>query len=559
MKVHSSMQKGDLGVARLVRSAWRFGAGQPVFHWNGTDVIQTDMRQTAVRALRLMSVMAGEAVKRGDRIATFCGTTIEHLEAYLAIPASGAVLHALNVRMSDQDLADMVHAQGDKVLLLDHPLAERFATLAPLLSGSALRLVLVTGGGQMPQFDGWDVPVRSYEQALAEAQDVDPMSLEDLPEDQTAAICHTGGTTGQPKAVAYSHRAVWLQAMTLCTADSLALSRRDVALLAVPFYHVNGWGLPYAAMMAGAGLALPGATFKPEVLDRMMHHGAVTIAAGVPTIWTDLLKHLTAMRGALPPTLTRLATGGAVVPARLIESFEQRDVMVLQAWGMTETCSMSVVGRATRRSTGAGQPPLGFPGNVIELRVVGPDGNECIAGSDIPGEVQARGATVIREYLGADAPGSFDGEWLRTGDIGLIDRNGALTLTDRLKDAIKSGGEWIPAPMLEDALRSLDGIADAAVIACPDERFQERPLAVLVLDDAATIDPDTVRAKLRDLVPSWWIPDRLSVLPELPRTTLGKPDKLILRQMLQAGTLPDYSQTTSDSTPQTQLLNERNY
>ncbi|WP_163851686.1 AMP-binding protein [Pseudooceanicola aestuarii] len=537
--MQSTMQMGDLGVARILRHAWRFGASRPVHYRDGTATATTDMHHTAGRAARLGAALAGLGLGPGDRVATFCAATLTHLEAYLAVPSHGMVLHALNIRMGDADLARMIHDHGDRVLILDHDLAARFATLAPLLADSTLELVVVAGAGgaALPAFPGLDLPIRCHEDLLASVPVPDVLALPDPAETSAAAICHTGGTTGRPKAVAYSHRAVWLQALSLCLADGLAIGRDDVALLAVPFYHVNGWGLPYAAAMSGAGLALPGGSFRAEILHGMMQDCDVTIAAGVPTIWTDLLGHLDGAGVDLPAPLMRIATGGSMVPAALIEGLSRRGVGVLQAWGMTETASMSVIGAPGDATSGPA--PVGHPWPGLELRVVDTTGQAIAPGETVTGEVQVRGACVIDGYLGATEAATDPDGWFATGDIGRIASDGALVLTDRLKDAVKSGGEWIPAPLLEDAIRNVPGIADAAIIACPHERFQERPFAVVVLRPGAVFDRDGAENRLRAAVPGWWLPEGWAVLDALPRTTLGKPDKIALRALLAAGAFDD--------------------
>ncbi|WP_026759044.1 AMP-binding protein [Sediminimonas qiaohouensis] len=531
----STMQTGDLGVARLLRAAARFGAKRPVHFWTGDEPASTDMQRLVDRSSRLGVALLNIGLVPGDRVATMCAATPEHCEAYFGVPSHRLVLHALNIRMSDADLCRMLVDCGDRVLIIDRSQWDRFRTLAPGLAQSNLELILLTGGAPLPKDSGLGIAVGSYEEFLHGIEPTDTMALPDPDEEETAAICHTGGTTGQPKAVAYSHRSIWLQAAGLCLADSLALSRRDVALLAVPLYHVNGWGLPYAALMCGSGLALPGETFQPAVLHALMEDCGVTIAAGVPTIWTDYIKHVEMCSLEMPACLTRIATGGAVVPSQLVEHLVDAGIEVLQAWGMTETSSMSVVGRATSGSDGE-PAPVGYPSPIVELNT----------SSTPSGEVLIRGACVTGHYLGADTPATDADGWLPTGDIGNLRPDGALVLTDRLKDAIKSGGEWIPAGLLEDAIRNVDWIEDVAVIAQPHERFQERPLAVTVLKKGARFDCEHMEASLRASVPSWWLPESWCLLDTLPRTTLGKPDKLVLRSMLAAGQLSHVENHNTD-------------
>ncbi|MBE2275482.1 MAG: AMP-binding protein [Rhodobacteraceae bacterium] len=536
MTIESTMQHGQLGVAAILRMALRHGTGSDVISQRKGRRSRTRLKSCAERALRLGAALMAQGLRPGDVVATFCNAETEHFEAYLGVPARGMVLHPLNLRMHDSDLADCLRVTGDRVLILSREHLARFASLAPHLAETALELIVITGEGPLP---ACAVPVARYETLLSTAPAELPGDLPDVAETAAAAICHTGGTTGKPKAVVYSHRSIWLQALSLTAANSVGLSRRDTLLAAVPLFHVNGWGLPFAAVMAGANLILPGAVFRPDVLNAFMDDCDVTVAAGVPTIWTDLMELRKTAGAPRFRTLARLATGGAVVPRALSNAMAEQGVEIIQAWGMTETSSMSVLGRIEPDATpGLGAPvPVGYPMPGIEMRVVDPDGAPLPHDGAAAGELQVRGACVARCYLGAEAPASFDGGWFRTGDIGRIDAQGRILLTDRLKDAIKSGGEWIAAPVLEDALRSLPGISDAAVIAMEDARFQERPLAVLVCADGRLPDIDDLRLRLKSLVPSWWVPDAWSLSATLPRTGLGKPDKAALRAQYAAGAL----------------------
>lgn len=540
MEIESTMQTGALGVARLLRYAIANGANAPVTSLREGQRFETNQRSTAERALRLSAALRQRGIAPGDVVATFCSTGVEHWEAYLGVPTQGAILHALNMRMADDDLAMMVHKLGDRALIVEREQATRFARLAPLLKDSSLSLVVVSGEGPVEPFDGLPVETISYESLLGEVAPPNAAALEDPEETAAAAICHTGGTTGRPKTVVYSHRSIWLQALNLCLTNSLGLSRSDVALLAVPLYHVHGWGLPYAAVMAGSGLVLPGAALRPEVLNGLIEDCGVTIAAGVPTIWTDLIAHRERLGAGRFRSLTRLATGGAVVPQQLIDKMMALGVGLIQAWGMTETSSMSVIGHvseAERNLPSGQQRAVGYPLCGLEMRVVDERGVVVPNDGSTTGELQIRGACVTARYFGENSDAAFDSDWLKTGDIGYIDTLGRMTLTDRLKDAIKSGGEWIPAPVLEDALRTLPQVYDAVVIARPDVRWQERPFAVIVPEHGAVCDFEAMRAALTGLVPGWWIPDSWGSLEALPRTSLGKPDKAALKRMLAAGEL----------------------
>ncbi|WP_264214378.1 AMP-binding protein [Leisingera thetidis] len=551
MGIQSTMQHGNLGVAQLLRQALKYGCNAELTYESEGGRHRTTVRDTAVRAARLGAGLAARGVGPGAVVATLCNAEVEHFEAYLGVPARGMVLHPLNVRMHDGDLAEDVREIGDSVLIVSRGYLERYEQLAPMLAGSQVRLVLITGKGPVAPAKGLPVETMSYEEFLADVPMPAADALTDPEETSAATICQTGGTTGRPKTVVYSHRSVWLQALSLTSANSLGLSRRDTLLPAVPFFHVNGWGLPYAAVMAGTSLVLPGSDFSAAALDTLIEDYGVTIAAGVPTIWTDLLRLRDTSGAARFRSLSRLATGGAIIPDSLVAGMTERQIEIIQAWGMTETSSMSVLGRVRRHTADTGaksQPPVGYPMPGLELRVVTADGAAVEPGNGQAGEIQIRGACVARCYHGIEAAEAFDGEWLKTGDIGTIDRLGRLTLTDRLKDAIKSGGEWIAAPVLENALRNLTGILDAAVIAMPDERFQERPLAVVVCKSGASPDIAACRKGLRELVPSWWVPDCWAVVPSIPLTGLGKPDKAVLRRLHETGAL-NIQRASSETLP----------
>lgn len=536
MTIQSTMQHSDLGIAQLLRHALQFGGDTDVISQDNGARKKKTLQACADRAARLGAALRARGFGAGDVVATLCNTEIEHFESYLGVPAHGMVLHPLNIRMHDSALSGCIRDTHDRVLIVSQANLERFTTLRPALAETDLRLVVVIGDGLIAPYDGLPVETINYDDLLAEVPRGQAHTLTDPRESAAAAICHTGGTTGQPKPVAFSHRSIWLQAQSLTCANSISLSRNDTLLAAVPLYHVNGWGLPFAAVMAGANLVLPGDCFRPERLDAFIEECGVTIAAGVPTIWTDLMRfrETTKIRGF--KTLKRLVTGGTMVPETLIEAMTKNQVDIIQAWGMTETSSMSVLGQVHQHTPGT-RPPIGHAMPGLELRVVGMDGKQIDPGCGTVGEIQIRGGCVTQGYLGIEDPDSFDGCWLRTGDIGTLDETGRMTLTDRLKDAIKSGGEWIAAPMLEDALRSMPGVSDAAVIAIPDPRWQERPLAILTCIDEKLGDIEAYKNDLLLKIPSWWLPDGWVVLPSLPRTALGKPDKVALRHLYKTGAL----------------------
>lgn len=528
--MRSTMQEARLGVARLLRHAARVtGAAPVVAQGSGPDGRRrSTLGALTARAGQLADALARRGIGAGDVVASFAAATPEHLEAYLGVPALGAVLHTLNIRLHDEQLAGMVLEAGARAILVDGALAPRFATLAPLLAAGPIRLVIVAGTADPAPFPGLGVETVGHEALLAGAEP--RIDWPDPEENSAAILCYTGGTTGRPKGVAYSHRSLWLQAMSLCTANSLGIGAEEVILPAVPFYHVNGWGIPYAAMMAGAGLVLPGTQLHPAVLNALLDEEGVTLAAGVPTIWTDVLAARQAGGLAPPPRLRRLSMGGAAVPDTLVAAWGRLGVETSTAWGMTETSSMSAIGRPSARRAEPGRVVCG-----LELRVATLEGAVLPADGRTPGEVQIRGPWVTAGYFRRAGDDGFQDGWLRTGDIGTLDADGRLCLTDRVKDAIKSGGEWIPSLQLEEAIREHPSVRDAAVIALPDPRWQERPLALVVAGEGFA--PDLLVRFLEGRVAKWWIPAHWAEVAALPRTTVGKADKAAMRRMLAAGEL----------------------
>ncbi len=526
--MRSTMQDQRLGVARLLRHAARVTAAAPVVAETPGGRQRSTLGALATRAGRLASALSRRGIGPGTAVASFASATPEHLEAYLGVPALGAVLHTLNIRLHDEQLAEMTVEAEDAAVLVDGALAARFATLAPRLAGGPVRLVIVTGTADPAPFPGLPVETMGYEALLAEG--AAQTDWPDPDEDAAAILCYTGGTTGRPKGVAYSHRALWLQAMSLCTANSLGIGAAETLLPAVPFYHVNGWGLPYAAMMAGAGLVLPGTQFRPDLLSALIEEEAVTLAAGVPTIWSDVLAARQAARLGPPPCLRRLVMGGAPVPETLVAGWGRLGVQTATAWGMTETLSMSAIGPPSSRRAEPARVVCG-----LEMRLATLDGAVLPQDGEAAGEIQIRGPWVTAGYFRRPPGEGFQDGWLRTGDIGTLDAAGHVRLTDRVKDAIKSGGEWIPSLPLEEAIRAHPSVRDVAVIARPDPRWQERPLALVVA--GAGFDPFEVAAFLSERVAKWWIPADWAEVAELPRTTVGKADKVAMRRMLAAGEL----------------------
>jgi fatty-acyl-CoA synthase len=491
---------------------------------------------TGARVARLAGALRSLGVDGDQRVATLLWNNAEHQEAYLAIPSMGAVLHTLNLRLDPAVIGYIATHAGDEVIIVDRTLLPLLARVLP--HAPTVRHVVVTGpAGDYDGFDAGGRPVHSYEELLAAQPDT--FTWPEIDERSAAAMCYTSGTTGRPKGVAYSHRSMYLHSMGVCLGSVFALSEQDRVLPVVPMFHANAWGFPYAAMMCGADLIMPDRFLQPEPLVRLIETQRPTVAPAVPTIWTVLLTHVRSHGGDLS-SLRVVPCGGSAVPHALQEAYQKElGVRIVQAWGMTETSPLGSVAH----------PPAGTPeeeswryrdtaGRLIapvEGRLVGADGTVLPHDGTSVGEIEVRGPWVTGSYYKDDDPAKFDDGWLRTGDVGTIDGLGFVTLTDRAKDVIKSGGEWISSMELENILMGHTAVAEAAVIGVPDETWGERPLAAVVLAEGATATAPELRAFLAERVPRWQLPERWSFITEVPKTSVGKFAKTRMREAYAKG------------------------
>ena len=486
------------------------------------------------RARRLAVALRGElGLEPGDRVATFAWNHHEHLETYIGAPCAGLVVHTLNLRLHADDVTYIATHGGDRVLVADKvlwPLVEAFVERVPF------EHVVAVGAGPIP--DG----AIDYEELLAR-QDPAVFVEQDIDERAAAAMCYTSGTTGKPKGVVYSHRAIALHSLASAQPSALAVREDDVVLPVVPMFHANAWGFPFTCAMAGSTQVFPGPHLDPEsLLDAFVEQG-VTVSAGVPTIWMGVLKALDATPARWDLSRLRsMVVGGAAAPRALIEGFERHGLHVCHAWGMTELCPLGTVSELTSREQAlpddeqlAYRAKQGLPAPFLEIRARGADGLVPWDGETM-GELEVRGAWVASAYH--DSPDETDrwtdDGWFCTGDIVTIEPHGYVEIQDRAKDVIKSGGEWISSVALENALMGHPAIAEAAVIAVPDEKWDERPLAVVVLREDASVTLEELREFLAPSFARWWLPDRLEIVDEIPKTAVGKFRKTALRERFAA-------------------------
>ena len=531
--IPATMMGTPMRVTDILRRAEQLFGWQTVASRTGPgEVAHMSYAELGQQARRLGAALKALGVRPGQRVATLMWNHAQHLTCYYGVPAAEAVLHPLNPRLAPEELAYVIADAGDDVVILDAEFLPLWSRVAALVQP---RHVIVNGAAPGET----DLP--GFAELLAGH---DPLGQwPDGPFDETSAatICYTSGTTGHPRGVVYSHRSICMHAISSGMPDSYDLGVNSVAFPLTPMFHVNAWGIPYSAVLAGAAIVLPGAHVKADEMLDIAEAEGVSLALGVPTIWTDVLHALEAHPGRwkLREGLM-FAVGGSAPPPELFRGFDRFGIHLKAGWGMTETSpiasqAMALPGHAAldaaeRMALRASQ---GIPQPFIEFRIVDPGGTALPWDGAARGELQVRGPWVSGSYIGHPEPlkATTEDGWLRTGDVAIIRPDGYVKLVDRLKDLIKSGGEWISSVDMESCIAELPQVAEVAVIALTDERWGERPLAVVRARDGAALSSAEVRDHLLGHFPRWMVPERIELVPELPRTGTGKLSKLRLRQI----------------------------
>ncbi|MFJ3879247.1 long-chain fatty acid--CoA ligase [Streptomyces sp. NPDC090077] len=541
----STMQDVPLLISRILAHGSTIHGKSQVTTWTGeAEPHRRSFAEIGVRSAQLAHALRDElGVRQDERVATLMWNNSEHVEAYFAIPSMGAVLHTLNLRLPPEQLVFIVNHAADRVVLVNGTLLPLLAPLLPHLT--TVEHVVVVGIGDRSVLDGLGVRVHEYEELLAGRPE--RYDWPELDERQAAAMCYTSGTTGDPKGVVYSHRSIYLHSMQVNMTESMGLTDHDTSLVVVPQFHVNAWGLPHATFMTGINMLMPDRFLQPAPLAEMIEREKPTHAAAVPTIWQGLLAEVTAKPRDLT-SMRQVTIGGAACPPSLMEAYDRLGVRLCHAWGMTETSPLGTMAHPPAGLTAEEEWPYRvtqgrFPAGV-EARLIGPAGDVLAWDGESAGELEVRGNWIAASYyngvsgeaLRPEDKFSADG-WLKTGDVGVISSDGFLTLTDRAKDVIKSGGEWISSVDLENALMAHPEVAEAAVVAVPDEKWGERPLATVVLKEGATADYEGLRAFLGQSVAKWQLPERWTIVGAVPKTSVGKFDKKVIRKQYADGEL----------------------
>lgn len=526
----STMQQEQLSTGTILEFGATVHSDSVITTWTDQGPRKITFGEVGKRCAQLANALRGLGVDGDQRVATFQWNNSEHMEAYLAIPSMGAVLHPLNIRLFPDQLEFVANHAEDRVVIVDPSLIPLLQPLLPRFT--SVEHVVVTGGGAGSLEAPGNIQVHDYEELLA----AQPAEFEwpEVDENSGAAMCYTSGTTGDPKGVVYSHRSIYLHSMQICMSDGMNISVDDNALAIVPMFHAMSWGLPYASFLVGASLLMPERFLQPEPLAAMIASERPTLAAAVPTIWQAVdaysVDHPIDMS-----SFRAVVVGGSSCPPALIRKFKENyGIDIIHAWGMTETSPIGTLSRPKSSLSEERQFELRTTQGRflagVKARIVDDAGEVLPWDGEAVGELQVRGPWVTGTYYKVDSPDSFDDGWLRTGDVGYVLPEGFLQLTDRAKDVIKSGGEWISSVEVENHLLEHPAVAEAAVIGVPDPKWDERPLATIVVKEGVA-DPDVadLRSHLESRMAKWQVPERFAIVDEIPKTSVGKLDKKRIR------------------------------
>lgn len=531
------MMNVQLTVASLLERAEKFFSKKTVVSRTQRGIQRFTYKQIGERTRQLAHALEKLGVQKGDRVGTLAWNHHRHLETYFAAPGLGAVLHTINLRLNPEHIIHIVNHAEDKVLLVDEDLWPLVEKLAPAFK-TVEAYIVMTDKDTLPESS--IEPLYSYEQLLSESNPAFSF-VKDIDENDPAGLCYTSATTGLPKGVVYSHRAIVLHAYALGHVDTTAVSEKDVAMSVVPMFHVNAWGLPFASTWFGTTQVLPGPQFTPALLAQLIQDEKVTITAGVPTIWLALLNELE--KGVYDTSSLRsVLCGGSAAPKGLIRTFESKyNIPFFHAYGMTETTPLVTISGLKSYQNGLtddevltirAKQGLLVPG--LEMKVVGANGEVAWNDQEM-GELLLRGPWIANEYYKDNrSDEAFKNGWLHTGDVVTVDEEGNVKIVDRTKDLIKSGGEWISSVDLENAIMSYEGVFEACVVAVPDPKWQERPIACVVLKEAYKdkVTKDDILVHLKPQVAKWSLPDDILFIEEIPKTSVGKFLKTALREQV---------------------------